>query len=91
MAKLNDSFTKAMTQFNNIHTGAWMKHIHPHDREEMCGYLIRMVGDQPVKFNVWNATTQRPNGVDKLQGCVKTLVSCVGSDRSYFVECPTRG
>ncbi|MDX1532746.1 MAG: hypothetical protein R3230_00910 [Nitrosopumilaceae archaeon] len=91
MAKLNDSFTKAMTQFNKIHPATWTKHIHPSDREEICGYLIRMISDQPVKFNVWNAAIQRPNGVEKIDGCVKTLIRCIGSDRSYFVECPTRG
>lgn len=88
--KLYDSYTKAMDQFNVIHGEGWQRHIHPQDRDEMCGYLIRMVGDNnQTKFNVWNATTNRPNGVEKLVGCVKTLLKCV-SERSYFVECPTR-
>jgi len=85
-----DSFTKAMTQFITIHGKDWQRHIHPQDRDEMCGYLIRMVGDvSSSRFNVWNATTNRPHGVEKLRDCVKTLIK-TQADRSYFVECPTR-
>lgn len=88
--QLNDSYTKAMTQFNTIFGKDWQRHIHPQDRDEMCGYLIRMIGDtKGTCFNVWNATTNRPNGVEKLEGCIKTLIR-TQSDRNYFVECPTR-
>jgi len=100
MAETFDSYTKAMTQFNNIFGTNWQRHIHPQDRDEMCGYLIRMLADsvRPVfnvwdtvrpLFNVWNSTTNRPHGVDKLIGCVKTLIK-TQSGRSYYVEAPTR-
>lgn len=83
---LDDSFTKAQTEFNQIHGEDWQRHVHPADRDELCGYLIRMVSDRKEKFNAWNATTARPKGVVKLNGAVKTLVRCTGG-RSYFVEC----
>jgi hypothetical protein len=90
MAEIFDSYTKAMTQFNTAFGNNWQRHIHPQDRDEMCGYLIRMLADsvRPL-FNVWNATTNRPHGVDKLSGCVKTLIK-TQSGRSYYVEAPTR-
>lgn len=91
MAKLNDSYTKAWNKFTEIHGSGWMKHIHPHDRDEICGYLIRMVGDQPARFNVWNAAVNRPNGVDKIEGTVKTQVTCTPSKRTYYIECAPRG
>ena len=90
MAEIFDSYTKAMTQFNTTFGNNWQRHIHPQDRDEMCGYLIRMLAEsvRPL-FNVWNATTNRPHGVDKLGGCVKTLIK-TQSGRSYYVEAPTR-
>jgi hypothetical protein len=94
MAEIFDSFTKAMVQFNEVFGTNWQRHIHPQDRDEMCGYLIRMLADYVrdsvrCNFNVWNATTNRPHGVDKLSGCVKTLIK-TQSGRSYYVEAPTR-
>jgi hypothetical protein len=90
MAEQFDSFTKAMVQFNEVFGTNWQRHIHPQDRDEMCGYLIRMLAEsvRPL-FNVWNATTNRPHGVDKLSGCVKTLIK-TQSGRRYYVEAPTR-
>lgn len=89
VTNMYDSFTKAMDQFNAIHGDGWQRHIHPQDRDEMCGYMIRMVSDNKDSFNVWNATTNRPNGIEKLTDCVKTLLRCT-SERSYFVEAKPR-
>ena len=87
--QLNDSYTKAMTQFNEIFGKDWQRHIHPQDRDEMCGYMIRMIGDDPnTQFNVWNSATNRPNGVEKIEGNIKNLIRCT-TGRNYFVECPT--
>lgn len=90
MANKDDSYTKAMTQFNEIFGKDWQRHVHPSDRDEMCGYLIRIISDaKETLFNIWNSTTNRPNGVEKIRGCVKTLIK-TQSGRSYYVEAPTR-
>lgn len=85
--EMYDSFTKAMTQFNEMYGTDWQRHIHPQDRDEMCGYVIRMIGEGKPQFNVWNASTNRPNGIEKIEGTFKNRVRCV-SGRAYFVECP---
>jgi len=87
----HDSYSKAMVNFNTIHGSDWQRHVHPQDRDEMCGYLIRMVfDDKSIKFNVWNAITNRPNSVNKIDGNIKNLIRCT-TGRNYFVECPTKG